>query len=100
MPCRKYDKDKTGRFVIGTNNFRIDGLKQHGDITYERKHEIECLAKQSKIAIWSYTGAEGSNETGASSSRDVEKGCVIGSLEIALRRLNEEHCRVSWKFRT
>ena len=110
VPCREYEK--TGRFVEGTDNFRIDAIKSHNDSS---SHEInmrnyQIKQQQSKSAstgaksiFTTYTGEidNRSQDTttdlqqpGPSTSQvHALQPAVVGPMDIAVRRLNEDQIK-------
>jgi hypothetical protein len=104
IPCRKYEKE--GRFVTGTNNFRVDAIKQHESskchICSQRKYDVECMKEKSGTVVCSYTGEVNTTATEClANDPDVLQPPIVGALDIAVQRLNENQKeKISHAFNT
>lgn len=67
IPCRKYEK--SGRFVDGTDNFRIDAIKSHNQSVSHEIHRRNYDIKQKQSTLSTvYTTHTGEIEAECSSS--------------------------------
>lgn len=89
--CRQHERE--GRFVLGTDNYRIDAVKSHNDSTVHHKHW--CSSRHA-ASLPSATASETQSEpavAGPSNAESSDQACqpaVIGPIDVAIRRLNEE----------
>ncbi|KAH3893532.1 hypothetical protein DPMN_017679 [Dreissena polymorpha] len=88
-PCRHFEKDSI--FVTGTNNYRIEAIKQHAvsvvHMTCTKRYDIKLLQDKNVSVHCSCTGEVAAL---SSVSNDGLQPAVIGPLDIAVRKLNED----------